>query len=45
VIKSLTAKLAKAAKVERSCTAKELIIRTSARPEGREGTAPKVAYR
>jgi hypothetical protein len=45
VIKSLTAKLAKAAKEEKSFTAKEIIIRTSARPEGREGTAPKVAYR
>jgi len=43
--KSLTAKLAKAAKEEESFTAKEIIIRTSARPEGREGTAPKVAYR
>jgi hypothetical protein len=45
VIKSLTAKLAKAAKEEKRFTAKGTIIKTKSKPEGREGTAPKVAYR
>jgi len=43
--RSLTAKDTKDAKEEKSLTAKNSIIRTRAKPEGREGTAPKVAYR
>jgi hypothetical protein len=43
--RSLTAKLAKAAKEKKSFNAKEIIISSTARPKGREGTAPKVAYR
>jgi hypothetical protein len=33
------------AKEKKSFTAKELIIRSKATPEAREGTAPRVAYR
>jgi hypothetical protein len=43
--KSFTAKDSKDAEEEESFTAKEIIIRTRATPEGREGTAPRVAYR
>jgi len=43
--RSLTAKDTKDAKEEKSFTAKGTIIRTRSRPEGRGGTAPKVAYR
>jgi hypothetical protein len=43
--KSLTAKDAKAAEENKSFTAKGKIIRTKAKPEGREGTAPRVAYK
>jgi hypothetical protein len=43
--RSLTAKAAKDAKEKNSFTAKEIIIRTKAKPEGREGTAPRVAYK
>jgi hypothetical protein len=32
------------AKEKKSFTAKEIIVGTKAGPEGREGTAPKVAY-
>jgi hypothetical protein len=42
---SFTAKDTKDAEEEKSFTAKEIIIRSTARPEGREGTAPRVAYR
>jgi ribosomal 30S subunit maturation factor RimM len=35
----------KDAEEEKSFTAKEIIIRSTARPEGREGTTPRVAYR
>jgi hypothetical protein len=42
--KSFTAKDAKAAEENKSLTAKEIIIRTKAKSEGREGTAPRVAY-
>jgi hypothetical protein len=42
---SLTAEDAEDAKEGKSFTAKEIIIRTRAKPEGREGTAPRVAYR
>jgi hypothetical protein len=42
--RSLTAKDTKDAKEEKSFTAKNTIIRTRSKPEGREGTAPKVAY-
>jgi hypothetical protein len=42
--RSLTAKEAEDAKENKSFTAKEIIIRSRAKPEGREGTAPKVAY-
>jgi len=40
-----TAKETKDAKEEKSFTAKGTVIRTRSKPEGREGTAPKVAYR
>jgi hypothetical protein len=30
---------------EKSLTAKETIIKARAKPEGREGTPPRVAYR
>jgi len=43
--KSFTAEDAKGAKEEKSFTAKEIIIRSKAKPEGREGTAPRVAYK
>jgi hypothetical protein len=43
--RSLTAKDTKDATEGKSFTAKEIIIRTRSKPEGREGTAPKVAYR
>jgi len=43
--KSLTAKDTKGAKEKKSITAKEIIIRTEAKSEGREGTAPRVAYK
>jgi hypothetical protein len=43
--KSFTAKDTKDAKEKKNFTAKEVVIRTKAIPEGREGTAPKVAYR
>jgi hypothetical protein len=42
---SFTAKDTKDAEEEKSFTAKEIIINTRAKPEGREGTAPRVAYR
>jgi hypothetical protein len=42
---SFTAKDTKDAEEEKSFTAKEIIIRSTARPEGREGTAPRVAYK
>jgi len=41
---SFTAKDAKDAEEDESFTAKEIIIRTRTRPEGRQGTAPRVAY-
>jgi hypothetical protein len=41
-VKSFTAK---DAKEEKSFTAKKPTIRTRSKPEGREGTAPRVAYR
>ena len=43
--KSFTAKDAEDAKEEKSFTAKEIIVRTRSKPEGREGAAPRVAYR
>jgi len=43
--KSLDTKDTKDTKEEKSLTAKRTIIGTRARPEGREGTAPRVAYR
>jgi hypothetical protein len=42
--KSFTAKNAEDAEEEKSFTAKKTIVRTGSRPEGREGTAPRVAY-
>jgi hypothetical protein len=42
---SLTAKDPKDAEENNSFTAKEIIIRSTARPEGREGTAPRAAYK
>jgi hypothetical protein len=44
-VKSFTAKDAEDAKEEKSFTAKKPTIRTRSKPEGREGTAPRVAYR
>jgi len=43
--KCLTAKDAGDAKEKKSFTAKEIIISSRPKPEGREGTAPKMAYR
>jgi len=43
--KSFTAKDAKVAEEQKCLTAKETIIRSKAEPEGREGTAPRVAYK
>jgi hypothetical protein len=42
---SFTAKDTKDAEEEESFTAKEIIINARAKSEGREGTAPRVAYR
>jgi hypothetical protein len=42
---SLTAKDAEAAKENKSLTAKGRIIRSKAKPEGREGNAPRVDYK
>jgi hypothetical protein len=50
-VKSLTAKVAKPAKENNSLTAKDAKVAkkisktTKAEPEGREETAPRVAYR
>jgi len=40
---SFTAKVAKNAKENNSLTAKEIIIRSAEKSEGRKGTAPRVA--
>jgi len=42
---SLTAENANPRRKAKSFTAKKTIIRSRAKPEGREGTAPKMAYR
>ena len=44
-LNSFTAKVAMAAKENKSFNAKEMIIGSKAKPEGREETAPRVAYR